>query len=119
MAYNHFNNARKGFSFVREILQKGHPFNWTFVFFTYKGKLYRAGYKDARQNLHAFEDTDTAISVWSEGDNEWHHFITKAYISSVVGWDFDGNSMDDGTLMDYFNACQTAVEELTSTQPLK
>ena len=115
---DHFNYNRKGFTFIREIKEKGYPFTWTFIFFTYKGKLYRAGYKDTRNNLHEFEDIEVAISVWSEKVNEWHYFITKAYVASVGEQSFNGKTMDDDTLLDYFNSCLTAVEELTSVQPL-
>lgn len=107
-----------GFELIRIVNEKGYPFTWLKVYFRYRGKVYVAGYKDARANLHDFEDTDTAISVYNEKDNRWTHFITKAYISSVGGQDFNGKNIEDSTLCAYFNACFCAVRELTSTQPL-
>lgn len=108
----------KDIELIRIVEQKGYPFTWLNVYFRYRGKVYVAGYKDARANLHDFEDTDTAISVYNERDNKWNHFITKAYISSVGEINYDGKSVDASTLIDYFIACFRAVEELTSTQPL-
>ena len=107
-----------GFELIRIVNEKGYPFTWLNVYFRYRGKVYVAGYKDARANLHDFEDTDTAISVYNERDDKWHHFITKAYISSVGETKYDGKSVNDSTLIDYFNACFRAVRELNSTEPL-
>ena len=110
--------APKGFEIIRIVNQKGYPFTWLNVYFRYRGKVYVAGYKDARANLHDFEDTDTAISVYNERDNKWNHFITNAYIKSVGEQTFDGKAVDDETLCDYFTSCFKAVEELTSNEPL-
>lgn len=108
----------KDIELIRIVEEKGYPFTWLNVYFRYHGKVYVAGYKDARANLHNFEDTDTAISVYNERDNKWNHFITKAYISSVGEINYNGKFVDDSTLIDYFKSCFKAVEELTSTEPL-
>ena len=108
----------EGFKIIRIVEQKGHPFTWLNVYFRYYGKTYVAGYKDARTNLHDFEDTDTAISVYNETDNQWKHFINNAYIGSVGEQNFNGKTIDDATLCHYFNSCFRAVIELTATQPL-
>lgn len=110
--------APKGFEIIRIVLEKGYPFAWLNVYFRYRGKVYVAGFKDARTNLHDFEDTDIAVSVYNEKDNAWRNFITNAYIKSVANQNFNGKDTDAGTLTDYFNACFQAVEELTSNQPL-
>lgn len=110
--------APKGFEIIRIVEQKGHPFTWLNVYFRYRGKVYAAGYKDARANLHDFEDTDIAISVYNEKDNAWRNFITNAYIKSVANQNFNGKSIDDIVLAVYFLSCFKAVEELTSNQPL-
>ena len=103
-----------GINLIREITEKGYPFTWTLMYFTYKGRLYRAGYKDARCNLHDFEDIDTAILVYNEGDCRWCHLVSNAYVSAVGGRKFDGKSIDDDVITDYFDACYHSVEELIS-----
>ena len=108
----------QGFKVLRVVKEKGYPFTWLNVYFTYRGRTYEAGFKDARQNLHDFEDTDTAIRVYDEKSAEWHHFITKAYIESVADSNFDGKTDSDAELLLYFGSCFKAVEELTSSEPL-
>lgn len=108
------NTKAMGISLIREITEKGHPFTWTYMYFTYKGRLYRAGYKDTRNNLHEFEDTDTAIQVYNEGDCRWCHLVSNAYVSAVDGLKFDGKSVDDVIITAYFDACYQSVEELIS-----
>jgi hypothetical protein len=110
--------APAGFEIIRIVEERGYPFTWLKVVFRYRGKLYSAGYKDARSNLNDFEDTDRAIAVYDEMNSEWHHFITNAYIKSVANEDFNGKAVDDDTLCRYFTSCFRAVEELTSTNPL-
>jgi hypothetical protein len=105
---------------IRQFKEKssGYSFIYTYVFFTFKGKLYKARYTDTRHNLHDFEDDDAAIYVYDEKSSDWHRFINNAYIESVAGKDFNGKSNDEKVVADYFHACYIAVKELTSNQPL-